>query len=137
MGRSELILLDTHIWIRWLVGNEPLPEGIIEMIETSDAIAVSAISIWEVVLLQKRQRIELPVPLDQWLDAALLGSDVQVLPITGKIARLAGILPEHHKDPADRLIIATSIVNQSKLISFDSAFPSYTELNNLLITAEY
>ncbi|WP_064036226.1 type II toxin-antitoxin system VapC family toxin [Methylomonas methanica] len=137
MGRSELILLDTHIWVRWLVGNEPLPEGIIEMIETSDAITVSAISIWEVVLLQKRQRIELPVPIDQWLDAALLGSDVQVLPITGKIAHLAGILPEHHKDPADRLIIATSLVNQSKLISFDSVFPSYTELNNLLITAEY
>lgn len=135
MGRSELILLDTHIWVRWLVGNDPLPEGIIEMIETNDAIAVSAISIWEVVILQKRQRIELSVPLDQWLDEALLGSDVQVLPITGEIAQLAGNLPEHHKDPADRLIIATSIVNQNKLISFDSVFPNYKELTDLLIAA--
>jgi len=79
MGRSELILLDTHIWVRWLVAN--------------DAIAVSAISVWEIVLLQKHQRIELPIPLDQWLDAALIGSDVQVLPITGEIGRLAGIPP--------------------------------------------
>jgi len=85
--------------------------------------------------LQKRPRIELPVPLNQWLDAALHGSDIQVIPITSEIAHLACILPEHHKDPADRLIIATSIVNQNKLISFDSAFPNYQELTDPLITA--
>jgi len=45
MGRSELILLDTHIWVRWLVGNDPLPDAIVEIIETSETIAVSAISI--------------------------------------------------------------------------------------------
>ena len=85
--------------------------------------------------MQKRPRIELPVPLNQWLDAALHGSDIQVIPITSEIAHLACILPEHHKDPADRLIIATSIVNQNKLISFDSAFPNYQELTDPLITA--
>jgi len=128
-----MILLDTHIWLRWLVNDNPLLHHIINLIETGDAIAVSAISIWEAILLHQRKRIELPIPLDAWLNAALDGSDVKTLALTAEIARLAADLPQHHKDPADRFIIATSIANRTKLISFDSVFPAYAELNELLI----
>ena len=93
-------------------------------------LAVSAISTWEVVLLEKRHRIELPIPMDQWLEEALLGSGVQSVLISSNIAYLAGSLPEHHKDPADRIIIATSIVNDMQLISFDTAFSQYSELKS-------
>ena len=129
-----MILLDTHIWIRWILNDNPLPQTIIDIIESSDAeLAVSAISTWELVLLEKRKRIELPLPVDEWLEEALLGSGVQSLPISSEIAFLAGSLPEYHKDPADRIIIATSIVNDTQLISFDTAFPLYSELEGRLI----
>ena len=105
------------------------------MIESSeDEIAVSAISTWEVVLLEKRKRIELTIPVDQWLEEALTGSNVQSLPITSDIAYLTATLPEHHKDPADRIIIATSILNDTKLISLDTVFPLYSELQDRLIS---
>ena len=56
----KLILLDTHIWVRWILNENPLPQKIIDTIEESDTeLAVSAISTWEVVLLEKRKRIEL------------------------------------------------------------------------------
>ncbi len=129
-----MILLDTHIWLRWLVNGNPLPQRIIDTIETGDAIAVSAISIWEAGLLLQRKRIELPVPFETWLNAALDGSDVKTLPITAEIARTATTLPQHHRDPADRFIMAATIVHQSKLISFDSIFPTYSELDGLLIS---
>jgi PIN domain nuclease of toxin-antitoxin system len=46
----------------------------------------------------------------------------------------AGLLPYHHKDPADRFIIATAIHHDMKIVSFDGVFPSYNELNDRLIT---
>ncbi|CAK8713476.1 Ribonuclease VapC [Candidatus Electronema halotolerans] len=129
-----MILMDTHIWLRWLLPDDPLPQNLIDLIETADALAVSAISCWEVVLLERFRRIELPLPIDQWLKEALRGSDVQVLPVSAAAAQLAGQLPYHHKDPADRFIIATAIVSKSKLISLDGWFSAYSELDELLIS---
>ena len=129
-----MILMDTHIWIRWLLPDDPLPPNLIELIETANSLAVSSISCWEIVLLEKFHRIELPLSVDEWLKEALGGSDVTALPINETIACLAGQLPYHHKDPADRFIIATSIFNHIKLISLDNRFSSYHELNDFLIT---
>ena len=129
-----MILMDTHIWLRWLLPDDPLPQNLTDLIETADALAVSAISCWELVLLERFRRIELPLPVDKWLKEALRGSDVQVLPVSGTVAQRAGQLPYHHKDPADRFIIATAIVSKIKLISLDSCFPLYSELDDLLIS---
>ena len=129
-----MILMDTHIWLRWLLPNDPLSLNLIDLIETTDSLAVSSISCWEIVLLEKFHKIELPLAVDEWLKEALSGSKVIALPINETIASLAGRLPYHHKDPADRFIVATSILNNIKLISLDSCFSSYIELNDLLIT---
>lgn len=129
-----MILMDTHIWIRWLLPDDPLPPNLIDLVETANSLAVSSISCWEIVLLEKFHRIELPLSVDEWLNEALGGSDVTALPINETIACLAGRLPYHHKDPADRFIIATSIFNNIKLINLDSRFSSYHELNDLLIS---
>ena len=64
---------------------------------------------------------------------ALTGSGIDVIPIEQNIAKIAAQLPEHHKDPADRIIIATAIYHQATLLSLDTKFPLYTELNQLLI----
>ena len=129
-----MILMDTHIWLRWLLPDDPLPQNLLDLIETADALAVSAVSCWEVVMLERFRRIELPLPVDQWLKEALSGSDVQTQPVNAAAARLAGQLPYHHKDPADRFIIATAVVGKLELISLDSWFPAYSELDELLIT---
>jgi PIN domain nuclease of toxin-antitoxin system len=129
-----MILMDTHIWLRWLLPDDPLPQNLLDLIETADALAVSAISCWEVVLLERFHRIELPLPVDQWLKEALSGSDVKAMPVSGAVAQRAGQLPYHHKDPADRFIIATAIVSKINIVSLDSWFPAYSELNELLIT---
>ena len=72
-----MMLLDTHIWIRWLLPSHPLPKTVIEALQSEDILAVSAISCWEAILLHQRKRIELPVPFDEWLVEALSGSGVQ------------------------------------------------------------
>ncbi len=128
-----MILLDTHIWIRWLLPTEPLPGRLVGYIEKADKVMISAISCWEVAMLVQKQRINIPLPISEWLEEATVGSSVDVLPITCQISQQAAILPEHHKDPADRIIIATAFCLNISLISFDHAFAAYQEVSNLLV----
>ncbi|MCT7967321.1 PIN domain-containing protein [Laspinema sp. D1] len=81
-----MLLLDTHIWIRWhnpQPSNRALSQPLIDLIETADSVAISAISCWELGQLVKRQRVQISLPLDEWVQAAL--EDIQVLPIELKI----------------------------------------------------
>ena len=128
-----MILLDTHIWLRWLLPTAPLSIKLVEKIEHADAVFISAISCWEMVMLAQKQRIVLDQPIEQWLTEASTGSGVEVLPLTCQISRVAATLPEHHKDPADRLIIATALCHDLKLISLDRMFSAYPELTERLI----
>lgn len=129
-----MIVLDTHIWVRWLDPKaNPLSYGLIEIIETEDQVAVSAISCWEVAWLLRRGRLQLGMDLHDWIDHALNGSNVSCIPLNRSISLIAASLPEHHRDPADRFIIATAIESDAQLISFDNYFPDYLELAGKLI----
>ena len=129
-----MILLDTHVWVRWLDPQQkPLAPNLIDVIETADQVAISAITCWEVAWLTRRGRLQLKLDLQDWLDNALQGSDVTCIPIDRNIAMVAANLPEHHRDPADRLIIATTIQLNAHLLSLDSSFPAYSELAGKLI----
>lgn len=128
-----MILLDTHIWVRWIEpGTDPLPASISRMIDSSGQVAVSAVSSWEVAYLAKRNRIILPLPVDAWLQAALEGSGITSLPLTAKMASRAANLADIHRDPADRFIIATAIETGAMLLTLDSLFKEYPELIGLL-----
>lgn len=77
-----MIPLDTQIWVRWVdPAVNPLPLPIIERIETGGRLAVSAASCWEVAWLARRGRLELKLDLDEWLDQALQGSQVECVPL--------------------------------------------------------
>ena len=94
-----MILLDTHIWVRWLTAGDPLPALIVRQIEEADAVAVSAISCWEVAYLVKRGRLKLALPIRDWMDSGLRRADVQCLEIDEQIALQAAQLPDHHEVP--------------------------------------
>ncbi len=129
-----MILLDTHVWVRWLDPQQkPLTPDLVDVIETADQVAVSAITCWEVAWLTRRGRLQLKLDLQDWLDNALQGSDVTCIPIDRNIAMIAANLPEHHRDPAVRLIIATTIQLNAQLLSLDSSFPAYSELAGKLV----
>jgi PIN domain nuclease of toxin-antitoxin system len=78
-------------------------------------------------------RIELDLSFDEWLEQVEQAGIVRFLPVTHRIGAAAVALPEHHKDPQDRLIIATALHFKAKLLSFDARFPLYRELNGVLL----
>lgn len=71
--------------------------------------------------------------VDDWLLEVEGSNTVVFLPVTPRIAAGAVTLLEHHKDPQDRIIIATALAHRAHLLSFDEHFPKYRELEGLLI----
>jgi len=135
MGYAAMnLLLDTHIWIWWINQDAMLAPKAKQLIEAADSVAVSSISCWEVRLLHQRQRIEVSDLVEDWLVQALQFADIKCLPTNCSIADKSASLPQHHRDPADRLIIATALEYRHNLLSIDSKFNLYSELADLLIS---
>ena len=130
-----MLLLDTHIWI-WWINQTPkrLPNEIIKQIEQSETVAISAISCFDVTWLYDHKRILLEISVQEWITQATEEASIICLPVSCKIASLAAELPEHHKDPQDRIIIATAICHTSQLTSADRQFFKYQEMKDLLIS---
>ena len=87
---------------------------------------------WEMAWLVKHGRIALKLPVSDWLKR-VEENGIAIIPVTRSIAECAVSLPEHHKDPVDRIIIATAIEYKSQLLSVDGRFPDYQELAGLLV----
>ena len=128
-----MIILDTHVWLWWLMGDTRLKPLWRQCIETTDRVCVSAISCVEVAWLAESGRITLPNASDEWMENAITHSGLELIPITPNIAKRAAELTQHHRDPQDRLIIATALAYQATLISADSKFPLYAELSDYLL----
>jgi PIN domain nuclease of toxin-antitoxin system len=132
-----MILLDTHIWVNWiLLGRDALKPIIASTLEDADRVVVSAISCFEVTLLVKGRKLELPLSTDDWIKEALKQSGIECLPITCSIAQRSVKLTDIHRDPADRIIIATALEYGSQLASYDTVFQSYPELSGYLLTGQ-
>ena len=132
---SEVILLDTHIWL-WLInGNfEKFPSQWLDKIESADRVGVSPLSCYEIALAHDKGRILLPSTAQDWFRRALVPAGIELFPLNESIAACAIDLSPVHRDPFDRMIIATALEYDAKLASVDSLFPKYAELTDHLMT---
>lgn len=129
-----MIILDTHIWIWWAGENSELTDEYTDLIRSrqADGIGVSSISCWEIALLHARQRLDLSEPVLRWLEISLSLPNVILLPLSPRIAVESNNLPdEFHRDPADRIIVATARVYDCPLITYDSKILDYPHVKHL------
>lgn len=116
-------LLDTHILIGWLNDVSRLSPEQREVIESAGAdspLLVSDISLWEVATLYDLGRIRLTVPLREWLAKAVAPPLVRRQGISPAIATELAALPDSfHRDPADRILVATARVFGATLLTHD------------------
>jgi len=127
-----MIILDTHIWVWWVHGDERLTSTQAEIIKVneSDIIGVSAISAWEIAKLVEYNRLELPCPLHEWFTEALDYPGIGLIELAPEIAIEATRLPgEFHRDPADQIIVATARLYDSPLITSDGKILEYPHVN--------
>lgn len=129
-----MIVLDTHIWVWWVHGDERLTETQAQVIETNETnvIGVSAISCWEIAKLVEYGRLELPCSLREWFEQALSYPGIRLLELTPGVAIESTQLPgEFHRDPADQIIVATARVHGCPLVTSDSKFLKYPHVETI------
>ena len=116
-------VLDTHAWVCWVGRHKELGAGIsaaLDGLPADDRPYLSDISLWEVATLLERGRISLTLPLAEWLEAAAHPRTIRLLPISPSIAAEVAMLPStFHRDPADRIIVATSRSMDLPLLTSD------------------
>jgi len=116
-------LLDTHIWIWWMLEDPRLPKArreALDSLPSNHRPFLADISLWEASLLLSKGRLVIDQDTESWLALAASPAVVQLCPITPSIAAEMGRLPaEFHQDPADRLIVATARNKHLPLATMD------------------
>ena len=118
-----MILLDTCVIIWDAINPGKLSENATKAINKADehhALIIADISIWEISMLMQKSRIEIDTTPANFVNLFLQSRNVSVQPISPKIAELSVNLNANiNNDPADRLIAATSIINNARLVTPD------------------
>jgi PIN domain nuclease of toxin-antitoxin system len=124
------LLLDTHIWIWVLEGAVPeighAAQNAVMEAGAIGKVLVSAISVWEVGMLEAKGRVRFSVEIGEWVRRALAAPGVHFAPLTPEIALDSTRLPQPvHGDPADRILVATARRMGATLVTRDARILDY------------
>jgi PIN domain nuclease of toxin-antitoxin system len=123
-----MILLDTHAFI-WLASDPAqLSKPSIELIRSGKPLATSVVTSWEIALLAKRGRLKLPLPANDYIERAISHHKIRELPLARSTVLQAVGLPEIHRDPFDRILIAEALQSGAPLISKDETIAQYPDI---------
>ncbi|MSP97199.1 MAG: type II toxin-antitoxin system VapC family toxin [Betaproteobacteria bacterium] len=135
------LILDTHVWL-WLAFGTPeklKPDArkALERASVSSPLLVSIISVWEIALLESKQRLRLPMSVNAWVARALDRPDIRLIGlehVTTVIdsCRLPG---GFHSDPADRLLVATARRESAVLVTHDRKILDYGSTGHVRVLA--
>lgn len=118
-------LLDTCALV-WLAnGNDRMPARIRKELAAADELYVSSVSAWEISRKLQKGTLILDDDMRTIWTNLVESYRLKVLPVTPEIAIVSTELPEIHKDPADRFIIATAKVGKLKVVTSDGRFSEY------------
>ena len=119
------ILVDSCAIIWLATGDRKLSKLARDAMRDAELLCFSSISIWEIARLVKTGDLELPVSPTRLADLLVEQYEMKEFPINNAISLRASALPEIHKDPADRFIIATALLNDFTVVTGDHRFAEY------------
>ena len=120
-----MIVLDTHAWLWWVSDPDLLGRAARKQIEAGDRIGVASVSCFEVAAAAAKGRISLDRGTLDWLHQAIALPRVELLPLTPAVAVKATALGRFHGDPADRLIVATALLESAPVVTKDRRIRTY------------
>lgn len=123
------ILLDTHVYLWWLQDHHNLSKAARERIVAATDVYISSATIWEASI--KAGIGKLDVNIDQ-LVAEIENSGFRELPVSARHAAMVTRLPDIHRDPFDRILIAQALCEPLRLLTADSILRGYSELVEVL-----
>ena len=119
-------LLDTQIWLWSLVSPDRMGGEIARIVDDPEnTLALSAASTWEISIKYRLGKLPLPEPPEAFVLPRLTRDGIESLPIEHHHAAKVTSLPDHHKDPFDRLLIATAQADSMTILTSDRQFQPY------------
>ncbi|PTL58383.1 type II toxin-antitoxin system VapC family toxin [Paraconexibacter algicola] len=116
------LLLDTHAALWWVSDDDRFGTTAERLMLASDAqVLLSAVVMWEITVKQALGKLTVPPTWSQ----TLLAGGANELPITLRHAAKVGDLPDHHRDPFDRLLVAQALTEDAILLSRVPALHAY------------
>jgi PIN domain nuclease of toxin-antitoxin system len=126
------LLLDTHIWLWYLLGDQRLSLQLQTAIsDPNTELWLSPISIWETLILAEKRRISLQPDSVTWVNLALKTLATTEAQINHAIAILSREIALPHQDPADRFIVATALYYGLTLATVDANITGNSALQTL------
>lgn len=119
-------LLDTHAFLWWVTNNPQLSSTVQSILsDRSNEIFFSAASSWEIAIKAQLRKLEIPSKPEIYIAEQLEINSFQILPIEVKHTLQTYYLPNHHKDPFDRILVAQSQVEDLPLLTLDAKIAQY------------
>jgi len=119
------VLVDTCALIWLATGDAKLSRSARAAIRDAELLCFSSISIWEIARKVKSGDLEMPVTPTRFADLLVKQYGMKEMPLDNPIMLRASAMPEIHKDPADRFIIATALLNDCVVATGDRRFTEY------------
>jgi len=119
------LLLDTHVYLWSVMDDRKLTKAARKLILDADDVFVSSASIWEASIKAGLGKLDVDVNL---LVSEIEASGFSELPVRAVHAALVRDLPDIHRDPFDRLLIAQALSEPLRLVTSDGHLSKYTEL---------
>jgi PIN domain nuclease of toxin-antitoxin system len=122
-----VIVLDTHALLWWALDPEqlsPAAAAAVAQMETQGGYA-SSISIWELAVKVKRGKLNLPIAVEEFARRIERSAVVELLPVETSIWLRSSSLDWEHRDPADRVIVATALLKQVPVMTKDQSIRAF------------
>ena len=122
------LLLDTHTFLWLIVGSPNLSSSAqVALADPGNELFLSVASVWELAIKTSRpkQQLKLTDPLDEYIAKWTTTYQLNLLSVQLPHALHVVELPDHHRDPFDRILIAQAVVEGMTLVTADNKFGSY------------
>jgi len=131
-----MLVLDTHVLLWWVNGSDslskPAEKAIKKTLSQGSEIIISSISAWEVSMLIEKGRLILSMDVESWFAEVSQIDGVRFIPIDNETGIKSTLLPGNfHKDPADRMIVATARKLAVPLVTADEKIRSYEHVKTI------
>jgi PIN domain nuclease of toxin-antitoxin system len=120
-----MILLDTSALIFWTLDQKKLTPSATEAIEAAERVTLSSISLWEIGIKVKKGRLEIPYAIDEYAQKLKAVQKLEILAVDEAMWLKSLALDWPHRDPADRVIVATAVLNTCPLITSDQVIRAF------------
>ncbi len=126
-----MILLDTHALLWWALDPVRLSKAgakVVEAMEEEGGYA-SSISVWELGIKVQRGQLELPITVDELARRVERGGVVELVSVDTKTWLRTLSLDWAHRDPADRVIVATALIKEVPVLTKDKTLHDFDEVD--------